>query len=147
MDYYSLPRLVAPPYIKTLRRIINECILIAIFLGLAYLIWGNTLFVYFFGNKFGSYPFLILSLAFLELTALIQVPFANLVQASGDKQQLITTGSVGIAALLVVWLLYAFISRVSTVPMEVLPLCVIVAYICRVFFIMKSRGLELRVKE
>lgn len=138
MDYYSLPRLATAPYMQKVRQLIYESLIIAAMFGIGYGLGGNAAFKYLFGDEFASQTGLVLSLAVLELLALVQLPLANLVQAIGSNRQLTATGFVGIMTLVVAWCAYALMSAVRSTPMAVLPICVGVAYVIRAVVVWKG---------
>jgi O-antigen/teichoic acid export membrane protein len=135
--FYSLPRLAQPPFYDKVRSLLKECLTAAGFLAAVYLVFGKFFFRLLLGNNFQPSASLIFGITLMALVFLVQVPFANLIQAGGREKQLIATGGFSIACIGVVSLSLGAISRFVGLPLAILPLCLGLTYILRMAFIWK----------
>jgi O-antigen/teichoic acid export membrane protein len=140
--FYSLPRLAQPPFYDKVQSLFKECLTVAGSLAVAYFVFGKFFFRLLLGNNFHPDGSLIFGITLLALVILVQVPFANFIQAGGRKKQLIATGGFSIACISVVSLALWTTSRFVGLPLIILPLGLALIYILRMVFIWKRWGNE-----
>lgn len=133
--FYSLPRLAQPPFYDKVRSLVKECLTAAGVLAVAYFVFGKFFFRLLLGTSVPPNGSLMFGITLLALVFLVQVPFANFIQAGGREKQLSATGGFSIACISVLSLSLGATSRFWGLPLAILPLGLALMYILRMAFI------------